>query len=78
MEEVIKSDPVKPLPGQKSPVVVEVKSNEMTQSVLYLIYLLYKSNLISRTNLKEMVGIVNQDLPKEGLGKFLVNEAAKA
>jgi hypothetical protein len=46
-------------------------------TVFYILYLMYKSNMISRVNLKQMFGLIDQKLP-ENVVKYLLEEAARA
>ena len=46
-------------------------------TVVYLIYLLFKTNMIARNNLRNMIDQISKPLPDDVL-KWLVNEAAKA
>lgn len=78
MADVIKSDPVSPLPGQPTPKEVSVEINDVKVAALYSIYILYKANMLSRSNVREIIEILNQPAPKDGVAKYLVNEAAKA
>ena len=53
-----------------------IKYDAMT--VLYLIYLLYKANILSRHNLKQMSKII-KDTPEDlDFAKAIVEEANKA
>lgn len=45
-------------------------------TVLYLLYLQYKNNMITRSHLKNMFKIINAEHPSN-LAKWLVDEAAK-
>jgi hypothetical protein len=56
------------------PKTVEKKEPNPTLIVLYI---LYKSNMISRRNLKQMLEIIKQPFPEE-LPKYLVTEADKS
>ncbi len=83
-EKVVTSDPVIPLPGTKvaEPVKVNMadpdgalKFNKDT--AIFLIYMLYKVNMIDRNRLKNMIRVIEENLP-ENVVKWLLNEAAKA
>lgn len=66
------------------PVVEEVKVPEIDpgmkkvdeETVLYVVYLLYKANMLARNNLREIVKVVGQPVPEKLVG-WLVKEAAK-
>jgi len=47
------------------------------ETVLFLIYLLYSSNMITRLHVKQFLKII-QDGPPNDLAKYLVEVAAKA
>ena len=72
------------MPGQKLPVVtldmtkpVDTALDIDKDTVVYLIYLLFKTNMIARNNLRNMIDQISKPLPDDVL-KWLVNEAAKA
>jgi hypothetical protein len=46
-------------------------------TVMYIIYLFYKENLLTRKHLKDMFKIVKSELPKDVI-KYLVEEGEKA
>ena len=62
----------------------EVKTNEVlrmpltfdTGTVLYLIYLLYRTNFLTRQHVKHMLSVINEKHP-EALGEYLAREASK-
>jgi hypothetical protein len=82
---VVASDETLPLPGQpRKPVVVLDLTKPVDgvldidkDTVVYLVYLLYKTNMIARNNLRNMIDQISKPLPDNVL-KWLVNEAAKA
>lgn len=78
MDNVIKSDPVSPLPGQPAPKEIVFEATDVKLAALYSIYILYKANMLNRNNVREIIEILNASAPKEGIAKYLVNEAAKA
>jgi hypothetical protein len=62
---------------------VEVDLAKATESlafskdtIMYILYLMYKSNMISRTNLKQIFRIIDQKMPAD-VAKYLLEEAAK-
>ena len=58
-------------------VSVEDKEGQGSKAtILYLLYLLYRTNFISRMNLKALLAEVGEKPPKE-IAKYLVEEAAK-
>lgn len=71
-----------PEPGDKRPVVEEVKVDVTPtlafnkDTILYSLYLQYKANMITRTNLKTYFQIINGKHP-DNIAKYLVDEAAK-
>lgn len=80
---VVKSDPTAPLPimGGRKPEqdkAVELQTGKEKDGCLLLMYIMFKENLLTNHNLKHMIHILNGELPKEGVAKYLVNEAAKA
>lgn len=83
-EKEVVSDPMDGLPNPgmgKKPVEitpVRVKVDDNKNSAMLILYLMFKGNLITNHNLKHMIEILNEELPKEGIAKFLVNQAAKA
>lgn len=63
------------LPGQgRNPQVRLAMTQENVQCV-NLLYLLYEGNFISRTNLRELIEILNKPRPTEGIAQYLINEA---
>lgn len=46
-------------------------------TLFYFLYLMYKSNMISRANLKQMFAIIDKPIP-DNVVKWLLEEAAKA
>ena len=56
---------------------VDENLNIDKDTVVYLIYLLFKTNMIARNNLRNMIDQISKPLPDNVL-KWLVNEAAKA
>ena len=56
--------------------VVEVKKSKDNNPTILLIYLLYKTNMISRDHLKTMLKEVN-NIPETGVIEWLVKEAAR-
>ena len=46
-------------------------------TLMYMLYLLFKANMLSRVNLKQIFRMINQEMPKDVV-KFLLEEAAKA
>lgn len=54
--------------------VVEFKIDSNT--ALYIVYLLYKTNIISNRRLKDMLAEVKKPMPSD-VAKYLVKEAAK-
>jgi Ca2+-binding EF-hand superfamily protein len=46
-------------------------------TVMYVLYLFYKENLLTRKHLKDMFKIVKGELPKDVI-KYLVEEGEKA
>lgn len=82
-KKVVKTEKTKlPEPGEKKPEVERVeldvtpKLSFNKDTVLYLLYLQYKSNMITRTHLKSYFQLINSDHP-EDIAKWLVEEAAK-
>ncbi len=80
--DTVTSDPQAslPAPGGKviQPTEVKVTKAEEKANLFFILYILFKGNLISRMNLKHMIQLTEEELPEEGLVKYLVNEAAKA
>jgi len=81
---IVESDAVAPLPGVKTAMVkldMTKKIDDVLDidkdTVVYLTYLLYKTNMIARNNLRNMLDEISKPLPDNVL-KWLVNEAAKA
>jgi hypothetical protein len=81
---VFESDAVSPLPGVRRPVVTLDMTKPIDDTldidkdtVVYLVYLLFKTNMIARNNLRNIIDEISKPLPNEVL-KWLVNEAAKA
>jgi len=82
---VVVSDEVATLPGTgRRPVVsldmtkpVDAALNIDKDTVIYLVYLLFKTNMIARNNLRNMIDQISKPLPDDVL-KWLVNEAARA
>lgn len=70
-----------PEPGERRPPKLEeIKLDSRVRekdSVLVVLYLLLKTHQISRYNLKQMLGVLN-DKPPEDLAMWLVQEAVKA
>lgn len=77
-EQVVKSAEMPPLPRQPKTDPVEVKVDDFKVGVLTTIYVLYKGNLLTRNNLRELIQVLNQPAPDGGVAKYLVDEAAKA
>lgn len=81
---VITSDLDSPLPGVgRKPMVTLDMTKPVGEvldidkdTVVYLIFLLYKTNMIARNNLRNMIDQISKPLPDNVL-KWLVNEAAK-
>ena len=80
----IESDETGGLPGPKVPTVVLDMTKPIDDTldidkdtVVYLVYLLYKTNMIARNNLRNIIDQISKPLPDNVL-KWLVNEAAKA
>jgi Ca2+-binding EF-hand superfamily protein len=48
-----------------------------TNTVTFLIYLLYKSNIITRNHMKQMFKTIQEKAP-EDIMKYLVEEVAKS
>lgn len=48
-----------------------------TNTVIYIIYLMYKNNMITRRHIKDLFAIVKQDVPSD-VTKWLVEEASKS
>ncbi len=48
-----------------------------TDTILFLMYMFYKCNIITRHHLKRMLAIIKEPMP-ENVAKFLVEEVAKA
>jgi hypothetical protein len=46
-------------------------------TLMYVLYLLFKANIIGRNNLKQIFRTVDKDMPKDVV-KYLLEEAAKA
>jgi hypothetical protein len=81
---IVESDAVSALPGVRLPVVtlnmdkpIDTDLDIDKDTVVYLVYLLYKTNMIARNNLRNMLDEISKPLPTNVL-KWLVNEAAKA
>ena len=77
-KEIIESEVVESrLPRQEPPKPVKVEVDDFKLGVLYTLYVFYKSNLITRNNLREMIAVMNAPPPEKGVGKYIVEEAAK-
>lgn len=81
---VIVSDETVQAPRARVPVVtldmtkpIDAELNIDKDTVVYLLYLLYRTNMIARNNLRNMIDQISKPLPDNVL-KWLVNEAAKA
>jgi len=48
-----------------------------TNTVLYLVYLLYLSNILTRNNLREILENVKKPLPTQGVAKFIVEKSTE-
>jgi len=48
-----------------------------TNTVLYLIYLLHISNIVTRNNIREMLDNVKKPLPSQGVIKFLMEKSTE-
>ena len=62
-----------------STVTVDLKKEGIAFSrdtVMFMLYLMFKSNMVSRVNLKQMFKIINDPIP-ENVAKYLLEEAAK-
>jgi hypothetical protein len=64
--------------GKEETVTIDTKESTRFRkdTVLYLIYLLYKCNIFTRGNLKEVIAEIDND-PPEALAQWLVKEAVK-
>lgn len=68
-------------PGEKikhiEKVAVEVKDEPISaNSALYVFYLLYKTNFVTRLQLRHILRVIKEEAP-ENLAEYLVKEAAK-
>ena len=65
-----------------TPVTKGVESNAKEElklsvdTVLYMLYIWYKANLISRDNLKTLLKVIKDPIPSD-VPKYLAQEAAK-
>jgi len=50
--------------------------NFSKDTLFYFLYLMYKSNMVSRVNLKQMFRVVDEEMPKNVV-KYLLEEAAR-
>jgi hypothetical protein len=56
---------------------VKKKFEPNKDTIVYLMYLLYKSNLITRLNIRHMFKIIDEEIPGDVLA-YLVTEERKA
>lgn len=75
MPEEVKQETPITVPEENKPQPTTFKFDVNT--VVFLLYLMYRENLLTRKHLRDMFVIIKQPLPSEDLIKWLVDEGQK-
>ena len=57
--------------------VDKVESKMSVETIMFILYMFYKCNVLTRHHLKRMVAII-KDNPPEDIAKYIIEEVAKA